>query len=636
MLSNFFNRYKQSYSQHPINDSKRFFVIFQTIFVFLLIMVGYFFIELVSNQKDAAHLVNLSATQGTLSQKLAKSSIFIVTTKNMVVRKERVSEMIEDLKRLKEVHNALQFGSNEFGLAPKKQSQAITNKFNLIFFYYNNFAISVENLIRRADGLEKNLNDDIISNAYLQLLLNAESNYLRLMDEITGQFDIEAREENARVELVGVITVSSLILLQLFGIYFIYVPGFRKMNTAVNNLSLSEERYRTVVNSLNEVIIQLDDQGAIKFHNPTWNDLIELDKNEVPVNFWENLSLDYAESYKKSFNKLISGELECFKQEIKIRTSSGKFKWVDSFSQLLSNKNSDSIKILVTLLDITERKQAEIEIQHFIARLQEQKLQIEKSANDIMDMNVKLTQSESQLKELNASKDKFFSIIAHDLKSPITGFLGVSELLLHEFDELSAEEIKQLTNNIYRSANAIFNLLENLLSWSRIHTGRMQYTPSEFNLSESILSMIEVYHLSAFKKKINLETQIEDNIVMFADKNMIDTIIRNLLSNAIKFTPENGKVTLRIKTIDHIVQILVVDTGVGMNEKILNSLFRIDTHTSSLGTNGERGTGLGLILCKELIEKNKGIISVNTELGIGSTFEVSIPKEGVSQMHIGA
>jgi len=599
-------------------------------------MVGYFFIELVSNQKDAAHLVNLSATQGTLSQKLAKSSIFIVTTKNMVVRKERVSEMIEDLKRLKEVHNALQFGSNEFGLAPKKQSQAITNKFNLIFFYYNNFAISVENLIRRADGLEKNLNDDIISNAYLQLLLNAESNYLRLMDEITGQFDIEAREENARVELVGVITVSSLILLQLFGIYFIYVPGFRKMNTAVNNLSLSEERYRTVVNSLNEVIIQLDDQGAIKFHNPTWNDLIELDKNEVPVNFWENLSLDYAESYKKSFNKLISGELECFKQEIKIRTSSGKFKWVDSFSQLLSNKNSDSIKILVTLLDITERKQAEIEIQHFIARLQEQKLQIEKSANDIMDMNVKLTQSESQLKELNASKDKFFSIIAHDLKSPITGFLGVSELLLHEFDELSAEEIKQLTNNIYRSANAIFNLLENLLSWSRIHTGRMQYTPSEFNLSESILSMIEVYHLSAFKKKINLETQIEDNIVMFADKNMIDTIIRNLLSNAIKFTPENGKVTLRIKTIDHIVQILVVDTGVGMNEKILNSLFRIDTHTSSLGTNGERGTGLGLILCKELIEKNKGIISVNTELGIGSTFEVSIPKEGVSQMHIGA
>ena len=636
MLSNFFNRYKQSYSQHPINDSKRFFVIFQTIFVFLLIMVGYFFIELVSNQKDAAHLVNLSATQGTLSQKLAKSSIFIVTTKNMVVRKERVSEMIEDLKRLKEVHNALQFGSNEFGLAPKKQSQAITNKFNLIFFYYNNFAISVENLIRRADGLEKNLNDDIISNAYLQLLLNAESNYLRLMDEITGQFDIEAREENARVELVGVITVSSLILLQLFGIYFIYVPGFRKMNTAVNNLSLSEERYRTVVNSLNEVIIQLDDHGAIKFHNPTWNDLIELDKNEVSVNFWENLSLDYAESYKKSFNKLISGELECFKQEIKIRTSSGKFKWVDSFSQLLSNKNSDSIKILVTLLDITERKQAEIEIQHFIARLQEQKLQIEKSANDIMDMNVKLTQSESQLKELNASKDKFFSIIAHDLKSPITGFLGVSELLLHEFDELSAEEIKQLTNNIYRSANAIFNLLENLLSWSRIHTGRMQYTPSEFNLSESILSMIEVYHLSAFKKKINLETQIEDNIVMFADKNMIDTIIRNLLSNAIKFTPENGKVTLRIKTIDHIVQILVVDTGVGMNEKILNSLFRIDTHTSSLGTNGERGTGLGLILCKELIEKNKGIISVNTELGIGSTFEVSIPKEGVSQMHIGA
>jgi len=599
-------------------------------------MVGYFFIELVSNQKDAAHLVNLSATQGTLSQKLAKSSIFIVTTKNMVVRKERVSEMIEDLKRLKEVHNALQFGSNEFGLAPKKQSQAITNKFNLIFFYYNNFAISVENLIRRADGLEKNLNDDIISNAYLQLLLNAESNYLRLMDEITGQFDIEAREENARVELVGVITVSSLILLQLFGIYFIYVPGFRKMNTAVNNLSLSEERYRTVVNSLNEVIIQLDDHGAIKFHNPTWNDLIELDKNEVSVNFWENLSLDYAESYKKSFNKLISGELECFKQEIKIRTSSGKFKWVDSFSQLLSNKNSDSIKILVTLLDITERKQAEIEIQHFIARLQEQKLQIEKSANDIMDMNVKLTQSESQLKELNASKDKFFSIIAHDLKSPITGFLGVSELLLHEFDELSAEEIKQLTNNIYRSANAIFNLLENLLSWSRIHTGRMQYTPSEFNLSESILSMIEVYHLSAFKKKINLETQIEDNIVMFADKNMIDTIIRNLLSNAIKFTPENGKVTLRIKTIDHIVQILVVDTGVGMNEKILNSLFRIDTHTSSLGTNGERGTGLGLILCKELIEKNKGIISVNTELGIGSTFEVSIPKEGVSQMHIGA
>lgn len=636
MLSKILNRYKQSFSQHPINDSKRFFVIFQTIFVVLLILVGYSFIQVVSNQKDAAHLVNLSASQGTLSQKLAKSSLYVVSTKNMIARKEKVSEMIRDLKRLKEVHQALQYGSEKFGLSPKKQSQEITNKFNLIFFYYNNFAISVENLIRRSDGLEKPLSDDIISNAYLQLLLNAESNYLRLMDEITTQFDSEAREENTQVELFGVITVASLILLQIFGIYFIYIPGFRKMNSAVNNLSLSEERYRTVVNSLNEVIIQLDENGNIKFHNPTWNDLIELEKDETSTSFWENLALDYADSYRKSFNKLVSGEIECFNQEIKIRTLTNKFKWVDSYSQLLSNKNSDSLKILVTLLDITERKYAELEIQHFIAQLQEQKLQIEKSANEIMDMNVKLTQSESQLKELNASKDKFFSIIAHDLKSPITGFLGVSELLLQEFDELSAEEIKQLTNNIYRSANAIFNLLENLLSWSRIHTGRMQYTPSEFNLSESVLSMLEVYHLSAFKKKINLETQIEDNIAMFADKNMIDTVIRNLLGNAIKFTPENGKVTLRIKTINQSVQILVVDTGVGMNEQTLKSLFRIDTHISSLGTNGERGTGLGLILCKELIEKNKGVISVNTELGVGSTFEVLIPKEGVSQMHIGA
>ena len=227
--------------------------------------------------------------------------------------------------------------------------------------------------------------------------------------------------------------------------------------------------------------------------------------------------------------------------------------------------------------------------------------------------------------ELNATKDKFFRIIAHDLRNPFTSLLGVSELMIDNSEKYDAEQIRKCATLINSSARNVYSLLENLLEWSRSQTGNIEFKPEQFKLCELVDGIISVLEENANDKEIKIISKIEKGFPVNTDYNILNTVIRNLVSNAIKFTRKGGMVTVNaIKNENHIT-VSVKDTGIGISKEDIDKLFRIDVKFTKAGTNHESGTGLGLILCKEFVEKLGGRIWVESEPEKGSEFNFTIP-----------
>jgi PAS domain S-box-containing protein len=233
---------------------------------------------------------------------------------------------------------------------------------------------------------------------------------------------------------------------------------------------------------------------------------------------------------------------------------------------------------------------------------------------------IRLQQSEQSLRELNAQKDKFFSIIAHDLKSPFNSIMGFSELLVEQVNDKDYDGIGKYANIIRQSSNRAMDLLLNLLEWSRSQTGRMEFNPEHFEISDFISENVILFDEIAGQKSISMVKKLPFRIPVYADKAMISTVLRNLISNAIKFTKPGGEIIIAATENQTEIVVSVNDNGVGIPQDMLGKLFRIDENYTTSGTNNERGTGLGLILCKEFIEKHSGKIWVESREGEGSTF----------------
>jgi PAS domain S-box-containing protein len=226
-----------------------------------------------------------------------------------------------------------------------------------------------------------------------------------------------------------------------------------------------------------------------------------------------------------------------------------------------------------------------------------------------------------QLQIINAEKDKFFSIIAHDLRGPLSAFVGATQIITEEIESMDRDEIKNITLSMKTSAVNIFSLLENLLEWSKLKRGNVFSVRENVNLKDAINSSIVLFTEQAARKRINLSVLIPGDIRVNVDRNMLDTIIRNLLSNAVKFTHPGGRIEVLARLKDeNKVEIKVEDTGIGMDEQLKHRLFMLNEKTSRLGTYGELSSGLGLLLCKELVEKCGGEMFVESEEGKGSTF----------------
>ena len=246
--------------------------------------------------------------------------------------------------------------------------------------------------------------------------------------------------------------------------------------------------------------------------------------------------------------------------------------------------------------------------------------------------NHKLAEEEIKLKNemlqiVNAEKDKFFSIIAHDLRGPLSAFLSATEILSEAIQAMTIDEIKEITVSMKESAQNIYSLLENLLEWSRLRRGGLDFIPEKLKLNEKVSDCIDVLSEAAKKKGVEIVISIPDEIEVNVDNHMFDSIIRNLVSNAIKFTRAGGKV--RVEAVcnnEHFIEVRVRDSGIGMNQELKDKLFLLSEKTSRPGTEGELSTGLGLLLCKEFIEKHGGKIWVESEVGKGSTFSFTICK----------
>jgi len=236
-----------------------------------------------------------------------------------------------------------------------------------------------------------------------------------------------------------------------------------------------------------------------------------------------------------------------------------------------------------------------------------------------------LKENEVRLSELNATKDKFFSIIAHDLRNPFNTIIGFSEILEDQIKSKDYGNIEKFATLIKDSSDQVMDLLTNLLEWSRLQTGKIQLRPECFEIGSLINRIVNLFNDTARQKKITISTEISGNEELFADLEMIDTVIRNLISNAIKFTPSGGTITILTKQTQEEQIVVIQDNGIGIKQEVIAKLFRIDENHSTLGTQNEKGTGLGLLLCKEFIEMHGGKIWVESELGKGSTFSFSIP-----------
>ncbi len=360
-------------------------------------------------------------------------------------------------------------------------------------------------------------------------------------------------------------------------------------------LKENEERLRGLYENAAIGIYRTTINGELLFANPAlvkmfgYNSFDEFKDIKVQEKFYIDKELR-----KKFIKELIEKgqlngvEYDLYKKDKSVIT-------VREYARIIKNENDEFVYIEGTLEDVTDRRKSEIT----------------------------LRQSEAYLKELNATKDKFFSIIAHDLRSPFQGLLGISSILAEEEMDLSEKDfyIKRLHEGIKN----LYSLIEDLLTWSRVQRGVLEFYPELNNLSFDIENVLNVMNELAVKKEVNLSSEIEDNLICYYDKYMIDTVLRNLITNAIKFTPTFGTILVKGYKSDNEIIVSIKDSGIGISKEDIQKIFKLDIPFTRRGTNDEPGTGLGLILCQEFIKKHNGKLWVESEINKGSDFCFSLP-----------
>jgi len=355
----------------------------------------------------------------------------------------------------------------------------------------------------------------------------------------------------------------------------------------------SEEKFRSLADTAKVLIsITADTYGTKYLYvNDEWHRVLGYSKEEAqnlkPIDV---VAPEYRQQVMDNAAKRIEGKQAPAQYELKVITRGGETKYLDFSSTVINFGNKTGF--LTTAIDISKRKQIE----------------------------EALRESEAKLRELNAQKDKFFSIIAHDLKSPFNAIMGFSELLIDQIKEKDYQGIDKYAKIIEQSSQRAVDLLMNLLEWSRAQTGRMEYNPENFDLVDLIEENKMLFDVIAGQKAIKIKKVIPHEIPVFADKPMISTVIRNLISNAIKFTRQGGEIKVSAQKRSKEILVSVSDNGIGIAPERLEKLFRIDESDSTSVTNNEKGTGLGLILCKEFVKNHGGKIWAESEQGKGSVF----------------
>jgi two-component system CheB/CheR fusion protein len=381
---------------------------------------------------------------------------------------------------------------------------------------------------------------------------------------------------------------------------FLIIYDITKQKITEELLVESEYRYRTLADSGQALIWTSGTDKLCNYFNKVWLTFTGRSLEMELGNGWTEgvhpNDIDRCiETYNTAFDKR-----EPFEMEYRLRNAIGEYIWIMDKGTPNYNFKGEFIGYLGHCFDISEIKEAEDRI-----RVKNQ-----------------------ELINLNAEKDKFFSIIAHDLRSPFNSFLGLTQIMAEDLNSMEMTEIQLFAISLSKSATNLYGLLENLLEWSGLQRGITGFNPESFSLHPKVVEIMSSVLESANNKGIQVEIIVPDDLKIFADEKMLGSIIRNLASNAIKFTHKGGEIILQARPVnDDIVEISISDSGIGMKNELLDKLFQLNPHSSRIGTDGEPSTGLGLIISKDFIEKHGGLIWAESEEGKGSTFYFTFPSK---------
>ena len=459
-------------------------------------------------------------------------------------------------------------------------------------------------------------------NAHLLNILNNGISELRRngkLTEIHEKWKVYKKEDLKYKSIARIIGIVVIIAIAVLIFVFIWVWSLRlqikKQTESINlknqELQKSEEKFRIITENASDIIWHLDNNFLLTYISPADERVRGFKREEVigkslfSILKPEGIEV-LREANKKRMTDLGNGiRAAPVIYELEELCKDGSWVWVEATATAFYDRDGKISGYHGVSRDISERKKAEFQ----------------------------LKEQESQLRELNSTKDKLFSIIAHDLRSPFNAILGFSELLIENHNDFEVAESQEYLGLINLSAKNTLILLDNLLAWAKSQTGNIIYKPEKTNFSAIAREVLDMSKSIAKIKNISLKPIQNDTIEVYVDVNMLKTILRNLISNAIKYTHSNGEIVLSAVQNKNNIEISVADNGVGMSEETRSKLFKFDTIVTTTGTANEKGSGLGLILCKEFVEKHGGEIWVKSEQGKGSAFIFSFPFSKIMKAH---
>ena len=395
-------------------------------------------------------------------------------------------------------------------------------------------------------------------------------------------------------QFINTSTYFEIVIITIFWTYALIMMINQRLTSEMKH---AKDHFEAIFNTTPDAIfITSLSEGSITNANDKFYELSGYRLEESLGKTTSDLKLWIDSERRDNYLSMIRDQGYCFDYEAAFKCEDGK-----KITGLVSGRSinlNDKLQLISIIRDISERKRRE---------------ELTKIQNE-------------QLQEINNEKDKFFSIIAHDLRSPFSTFLGLTEIMAEKLPSLPTNEILLLAAQMRDSARNLLGLLENLLQWSLVKRGLAKFNPKQIELYSEIHECVLTYLGASQKKQITLLLKVSENEMVYADQNMLRSLIRNILSNAIKFTPDGGSITISSETLpDNNCVISIRDTGIGISQEMQKLLFKMDTNTSRRGTNGELSTGLGLLLCKEFVSMHQGEIWVESEEGVGSAFYFKLP-----------
>lgn len=524
---------------------------------------------------------------------------------------QELKEQIADLKKENDffrLHSSFKNHKNTKGdklASPYESEQYFNSIINKIgdpvfvknnesrFVFVNDAFCEIFNLTSK-EILEKTLAEDIPPEE-MEVFLQYDKQVLN-----TGIENINEETLTIRGGQTKIISTRKSRFIDSDGNKFIVgiIHDITKLKNAEKSVKISEAHFRGLFNQshISTALVGLD-KCFVKCNEAFCNFLGYPEKELIGKKIADFTFPDDKDLGVPEMKKIVQGEMESALVQKRYIRKDGSIVWGELTISVVRDEHNKPLYFLPVIQDITERSIAE----------------------------KKLKDSKNKLKELNSTKDKLFSIIAHDLRGPFNSIEGFSDLIMNNLGRFNQVELKKYLGLINTSANNSINLLDNLLNWAKSQTDQIVFSPKKINITAIIGEILNLLEPTALVKNITLKQRQSEPIKCFADENMTRVVIRNLISNAIKFTNENGEIIVTQKTIKKEIEITVSDNGVGIKKEIIKEIFDVSKNKSTLGTANEKGSGLGLLLCKEFVRKNCGEIWVESIEGKGSDFKFTLP-----------